>query len=90
MNEHPTSRVTAHAEHIASILETYEFDDNASEAPAVINDLVTEVRTLRAEVEAVRALHQRRGRPSITECSCGLIICATLRAIELEVTPDAH
>lgn len=33
-------------------------------------------------LEAVRALHQRVGRPKVQECSCGLIVCDTLRVLE--------
>lgn len=58
----------------------YDFTEAA--ARSMVPRLVAEVRARDTAIEAVRELHVRQRRPKVAECSCGLIVCSTLRALE--------
>lgn len=47
--------------------------------------LITEVEALRKKLEAIGQIHKRQGRPHISACICGDILCPTLKALESSV-----
>lgn len=47
--------------------------------------LITEVAALRKKLEAIGQIHKRQGRPHISACICGDILCPTLKALESSV-----